>query len=181
MIENEHLRILSGVDYIAKDVANQLDVLGWPKTSAANLLLDRPVGWVVLREQRLLVPGSLVATDNNCPEYLREIRSMEPLQIIHGVTAKTIAELRNLGIEEISEVTSVNLSPAESRVLKLAVEGNSNKSIARLRNVSEGTVENMLGSIYRKLGLKTRVDLVHYFYGNWHLLDERYSSYTGRG
>ena len=52
------------------------------------------------------------------------------------------------------------LTPQERRIAGLAGTGCSNKQIAFLLHVSEGTVKVHLNSIFRKLGVSTRADLV---------------------
>jgi DNA-binding CsgD family transcriptional regulator len=51
------------------------------------------------------------------------------------------------------------LTPSEQRVAEMAAEGSSNRDIAQALFVTAKTVENQLGSIYRKLGIRSRNDL----------------------
>lgn len=51
------------------------------------------------------------------------------------------------------------LSPAEREVAALAREGLSNAEIARARGVAVRTIANQLASIFRKLGVGSRVEL----------------------
>jgi DNA-binding NarL/FixJ family response regulator len=62
------------------------------------------------------------------------------------------------------ETTPVNekLTPREIDVLKLLVEGYTNKQIGQELNISVRTVEGHRANIYRKLDLRTRVELVRY-------------------
>lgn len=57
----------------------------------------------------------------------------------------------------------VKLTPAEAEVVAQAVRGLTNKEIARALRKSELTVKNQLGSVYRKLGLKRRLQLIAQF------------------
>lgn len=52
------------------------------------------------------------------------------------------------------------LSPAEQEVALQVFAGASNEEIARARGVSTKTVGNQLESIYRKLGVTSRTELV---------------------
>jgi DNA-binding CsgD family transcriptional regulator len=61
---------------------------------------------------------------------------------------------------EILPPRLINLSPRESAVARLAREGGSNREIAAALGVSARTVESQLGSVYRKLGVGGREDLV---------------------
>jgi DNA-binding CsgD family transcriptional regulator len=51
------------------------------------------------------------------------------------------------------------LSPAEGEVARLAVAGYGNEEIARARGRAVRTVANQLASVYRKLGVGSRVEL----------------------
>ena len=53
------------------------------------------------------------------------------------------------------------LSPSEREVAELAWQGHSNAAIARMRSTSIRTVENQIASIYRRLNLGSRRELVH--------------------
>jgi DNA-binding CsgD family transcriptional regulator len=58
-----------------------------------------------------------------------------------------------------SEVRWGVLTKAERAVVELALAGNSNEEIARLRGKSLRTVRNQLASAYAKLGVGGRVEL----------------------
>ncbi len=52
------------------------------------------------------------------------------------------------------------LTPAEQSIVRDVVCGQSNGSISRRRGTSERTVANQLASIYRKLNLASRQELI---------------------
>lgn len=52
------------------------------------------------------------------------------------------------------------LSPAERRVLDLALDGRSVRAIAESLVLTESTIHSHLTSIYRKLGIRGRLDLL---------------------
>lgn len=52
-----------------------------------------------------------------------------------------------------------DLTEAEAEVVRLVLDGRSNKEIAAARATSERTVANQLASIYRKLGVNSRSEL----------------------
>lgn len=58
------------------------------------------------------------------------------------------------------ETTAALLSPREREVLRLLVEGLSNKKMARRLSVSENTVKTHLANVYGKLGVNNRVEAV---------------------
>ena len=172
------LEVVSGVSYLSEEIQTQLSGMEWPKAAPRLIFLDRPIGWVLLSAQFPKLKGAIVATDNKCPEYRRELVCAEPHIVVLGVTAQLIRSSLYSGF--VIEPPTTVLSPTEGKILKLVAEGNSNKKTALYRNTSEGVIENALHSIYQKLSLKTRVDLVHYFYYNWHLLDEQYYQRVAR-
>jgi DNA-binding CsgD family transcriptional regulator len=54
---------------------------------------------------------------------------------------------------------SKGLTDAESAVLVLVLRGLSTEVIAKMRGTSSRTIANQLGSIYRKHGVRSRVEL----------------------
>lgn len=52
------------------------------------------------------------------------------------------------------------LTDAEAQIAALVLRGASGAEIARARGVSQRTIANQLASIYRKLGVCTRAELV---------------------
>ncbi|HLP25404.1 MAG TPA: helix-turn-helix transcriptional regulator [Acidobacteriota bacterium] len=57
----------------------------------------------------------------------------------------------------------VKLTPAEAEVVAQVVRGLTNKEVARALRKSDLTVKNQLASVYRKLGLKRRLQLIAQF------------------
>ncbi|MEZ4265996.1 MAG: helix-turn-helix transcriptional regulator [Myxococcota bacterium] len=51
------------------------------------------------------------------------------------------------------------LSPAEQEVVRLVLDGRSNREIAAARGVSVKTVANQLRAVYEKLGICSRFEL----------------------
>lgn len=62
--------------------------------------------------------------------------------------------------------SSERLTHREGQILKLAAQGNPNRYIAKILNISEGTVKKILHNGYSKLGIGSRVELVKYFTDN---------------
>jgi len=60
----------------------------------------------------------------------------------------------------LPEPATVDLSPRQLDVLRLLVEGKSNKLICRALDLSEGTVKTHLTAIFRKLDVDTRTQAV---------------------
>jgi DNA-binding CsgD family transcriptional regulator len=74
-----------------------------------------------------------------------------------GWVEEARSELARVGARRPQQ--SGELTPAERRVVELAVEGRSNKEIAHVLFVSVKTVEGHLSHAYAKLGVRSRVQL----------------------
>jgi RNA polymerase sigma factor (sigma-70 family) len=61
---------------------------------------------------------------------------------------------------EQTEQLSDALSPREQEIVVLVARGASNKEVARLLGLSEGTVKVHLHNIFRKVGATTRYNLI---------------------
>ncbi len=55
------------------------------------------------------------------------------------------------------------LTPSESAIAELVMEGQSNKMISHIRGTTTSTVANQLASIYRKLKVFSRAELIAFF------------------
>jgi DNA-binding CsgD family transcriptional regulator len=60
----------------------------------------------------------------------------------------------------LSGDNAINLSSAESDVARHVLEGRSNSEIAALRRCSTRTVANQVASLFRKLGVRSRLEFV---------------------
>jgi DNA-binding CsgD family transcriptional regulator len=78
------------------------------------------------------------------------------------VLATTFQGHRALWIELPATPASLpdTLTPAEREVVELVLAGSSNQQIADARGASYRTVANQLASIFKKVGVSSRVELV---------------------
>jgi DNA-binding CsgD family transcriptional regulator len=86
----------------------------------------------------------------------------EALSVFDGLGAPLWAERARteLGRIPIRRSTATDgLTPTEERVAELVAEGRTNREVAQALFVSEKTVEANLTRIYRKLGVRSRVEL----------------------
>lgn len=81
----------------------------------------------------------------------------------NGFAAQARDELRASGERARSRTpeTEFDFTPQEARVANLAAEGSSNSEIAAQLFISPSTVEYHLGKVFRKLGVRSRSQLVH--------------------
>jgi DNA-binding CsgD family transcriptional regulator/tetratricopeptide (TPR) repeat protein len=94
----------------------------------------------------------------------RALALFEQVQAVPWIE-RTRAELRASGetIRRPDPVTRDELTPQELRVATLVAEGMSNRDIAAALFLSPKTVEAHLGRAYRKLGTRSRAELVRLF------------------
>jgi DNA-binding NarL/FixJ family response regulator len=78
-----------------------------------------------------------------------------------GAEVELLSEdLALLSIPLVEAEVPEALSPAEQEVALKVYAGASNQEIARARGVSAKTIGHQLESIYRKLGVSSRIELV---------------------
>lgn len=83
------------------------------------------------------------------------LETFEQLDSPHWA-ARVRAELARTNV---SRGPKVDLTPTERRVAELAADGLSNRDIAAATHISTKTVEANLSRVYRKLGVRSRVEL----------------------
>lgn len=119
----------------------------------------------VLECMRLRVPGVVL---KSMPSHL-------VLQAIRKVAAGEVWMEKDsfnrtlellLRREEGLQKLKVKLSERETEVMRLCAQGLSNKEIAGRLFLGEGTVKSHLHSVYRKLGIKSRRELLQFAHQN---------------
>jgi DNA-binding NarL/FixJ family response regulator len=93
-----------------------------------------------------------------------------------STTARLLTRVREAE-RKADEDAFRDLSNREMDVLIHLARGKTNAEIGRLLNLSEKTVENYVGKIFEKLGLKNRIELAAYAYE--HNLFERFGRKEG--
>jgi two-component system, NarL family, nitrate/nitrite response regulator NarL len=88
--------------------------------------------------------------------------------IDRGMMGSVLSDVRSERREEQKpEVTKIaSLTPREREVIALVSEGLKNKAIGQRLFISETTVTHHLSSIYSKLGVADRLELVVFAFGN---------------
>lgn len=84
--------------------------------------------------------------------WARRLEVGSRVELVHALQ-------RTLGQSEGPPPSLDGLTAAERAVVALAIEGHGNQAIARARGVSLHTVANQLAAAYRKLGVRSRVEL----------------------
>ncbi len=113
-----------------------------------------------------------VLKDADHKEFVRIIRSAFAGEVI---TSPFLANLAPRVLSKVSDPSRMDeemeikikerssLTDRESEILALLLKGKSNKEIANLKYVSTETVKSHLHNIYRKLGVKSRLETVALF------------------
>jgi len=115
----------------------------------------------VARAYQLKVDG-YVLKDNALEELLKSIRIVQAggIYLSSDITATVVAGFV-ANFNQKGGKTEL-ISSREREIVQLLAEGNSNKDIAQLLNLSLKTVETHRSNIMHKLGLKSITDLVLY-------------------
>ena len=79
------------------------------------------------------------------------------------VASRVLDQFRELShMDQVNEGVFSPLTPREVEILDCVAQGNSNKEIARILNISDQTVKNHITSILRKLAVNDRTQAVIY-------------------
>jgi DNA-binding NarL/FixJ family response regulator len=183
--------LLGGTKYsVVARCAGGQDVLRALDNVAVDILvldlnMPRPNGIELLRdlETRGLAGRSVLLTSSLTPEQLTEVLGLG----VGGLVLKESAARQLLRCLEAVEAGEQWLDPELTRrlvggsllpqpsttdrnggvtsreleVLKLAAEGSRNKEIGRALGLTEGTVKMYLHSVYQKLGVTNRMEMVN--------------------
>lgn len=88
-----------------------------------------------------------------------------------GETIKSLIEERTVLVENVRRSEPHQLTEREKQVVGLICKGCKNKEVAERLAITETTVRHHLTSIFEKLGIKNRLELVIYaFKNNWEKL-----------
>lgn len=118
--------------------------------------------WKYLFENRKSIEGPVTLPMGRINFYFKLILiPMMKLEHIHKVI---IIIVDNTEQVRFNSGNNVSLTPREKQVITLAAEGEKNSYIASLLGISIGTVKRILSNAYNKLGINSRVELLHYYY-----------------
>lgn len=123
----------------------------------------------VARAYQLEVSG-YVLKENALEELLKAIRIVQAggIYLSADITSTVVAGFVKNYNDEKRKIDPI--SSREREIIQLLAEGNSNKEIAQMLNLSLKTVETHRANIMHKLGLKSITDLVLYAVRN-HIIE----------
>jgi DNA-binding CsgD family transcriptional regulator/tetratricopeptide (TPR) repeat protein len=116
----------------------------------------------------LLVQGSIERRDRQ--KRSARLTLERSLEVFSGLGAELWIERCRSELSRIGgrQPAGLALSPTEERVARMAAEGATNQEIAAAQFLSVRTVEWHLSRVYRKLGLRSKVELARWFGANQH-------------
>ena len=101
--------------------------------------------------------------DSKTEQLTQAIRTISKDEIWAQRRIVTKALARILYLEEGKpKPLQLNLTKREEQIVSLVMQGYSNKRIANKLSLSEKTVKNHLGVIFKKLGISSRLQLAIY-------------------
>jgi DNA-binding CsgD family transcriptional regulator len=170
------ISVLCGFDFLGESIADSLELrsIATFLTHPLTLIFDADWGFALTAP---IDPNrtSVIITDNPCPEYWEDLWDRKPTVLIAGRNfnvnhllnfAQKADETFGKGkrFKETPYYQS-SLSKAERKVFWWAVQNEvfSNEEIAKHTFLSVQTVSNHLRSIYCKLGVMGRTQLVLYY------------------
>ncbi len=160
-----------------------------PDVAVVDLTLPRMHGLQAIEAIRAALPQTqvLVLTMHDDPEYVRpalaagaaaylvkhvaDTELISSIRAVHGgatvvyLKAARSALMRDSGLAERREVGAPRLSTRERVVLGLIARGHTQREIAQKLKIRPKTVETYRSRLTRKLGLKTRAEIVRYALG----------------
>jgi DNA-binding NarL/FixJ family response regulator len=89
------------------------------------------------------------------------LKDEEPVVIVNGTTSFVAATLHDKTRMAYSQLTN-----REREVLYLVAKGDNNETISEKFSITLGTVKNHVSTIYEKLGLRTRAEVVAWSWQN---------------
>jgi two-component system response regulator NreC len=116
----------------------------------------------LLREAVRLGAGGYILKHAAEAELIAAIRSVFRGELyIHPKMIRSLLQPEHAN-ESAKQVLTVSLTSREEEVLKLIVQGYTNKQVADELSISVRTVEGHRANLTDKLGLHSRVDLLRY-------------------
>lgn len=120
---------------------------------------------------------------NNCsPEKLR--RGLD--NILNGglwfprnICLEFMSRRRRAPTQNIIQPAVMNITPRERQMLEGISDGLSNAAIAEMMRLSEHTIKSHMYSVYKKIGVKSRLEASNWLHDNYVLLEDDHKKSAG--
>jgi Response regulator containing a CheY-like receiver domain and an HTH DNA-binding domain len=96
----------------------------------------------------------------NAMEFIQAIRAVSKDKI--WVEIKVITKILSPLLPSRSDLSFPNLTKREEEIVRLVIQGYSNKKISDKLFIAEKTVKTHLNNVFRRLGIKNRVQLTFF-------------------
>jgi DNA-binding NarL/FixJ family response regulator len=146
--------------------------LGRPSSDVALVVIAHRDYLLPVLVHRLIELGVRSCLDWGCneSELMAALHAVWHSRTFHGATATgRLRDFRAAKAGKRDTVGTCDLSAREAQVVHGLLRSDTLASIASSMGVSPQTVHTYRGRIYRKLGLRNRLDLLHW----WRCLGER--------
>ena len=168
------LQVHCGINTIEDSLAKTLSGYGLEISSVASwhLVYDAPLGYATLKLLSSNPTRTIIVSDNPCPAYQLNLLEHKPAALFSWSDIENRAQaIRNIQLGQTFYPAPMSpLTSKERLTLQLVAEGFDMSAVAQKLRVKDGTLRNRMRTIYTKLGLTSRVQLAHYYYGRWLLL-----------
>jgi len=137
----------------ASDVIRSIDLgaMGFvPKRSSNDILFD---ALHMVMSGGIYVPPMNIGSSADAPRGVSDRRSSDPLQVVSR-------EAGDSAFQTQASLASLGLTPRQTDVLALLLQGNPNKLIARELGLSVETVKDHVAAVLRALGVSSRTQAV---------------------
>jgi DNA-binding CsgD family transcriptional regulator len=157
------------------EIVQQTGMIGYGKVDRENSILSRHLGWLLLSRYLFVISTLLIASilsDWPVPNTVAPFIAFLVLVYLNAVPliwlnrsfAAHASGLGSLIDEEGALVLffeRFDISKREQELVRLLLDGKSNKQIEESLYISKHTVKNHLYNIYKKLGINSRYEVVH--------------------
>lgn len=176
------LEIACGYEAMAKEVERAIrrEELILAEACSFTIVIDKPPGFALKVLLQCPREGKVVVTDNPCPEYWEDLWDLKPQALLAG--GHSIKELidaleRAAKGERFRRVphSESELTPRERDILRLCAMSYTNRQIAEQLSLKDPTIKNNLNSIFSKLGLEHRGQVILYYWGMWDWIEPQLS------
>lgn len=128
---------------------------------------ERAAARAMVEHQRIAVPFERARTQLVLGQLQRRLRRRqaaratleEALAVFDDIGTPLWAARADAELARLRRGQESDLTPTEQRVAELAASGMTNKDVAAMLFISPKTVESNLGRVYRKLGIRSRIEL----------------------
>jgi len=152
-LTGRRLAILESVLRASAQKAVSYDLGVAASTNAANA--RHGLHWIGLDSPPSRVSPLLILAASAAGESDESVAGKQSL--VHGQDAT----FRTVSVARPEDALSSQLPPAEMDIVRCLVEGYSHLGMARLRDTSKRTIANQIGSIFRRLRVTGRMQLIH--------------------